>query len=264
MQHQWKHLSSLLRVARLRLVCAVILVLFVPGVRATTTPQHDIDIIIKKIDQLFRAESSRAMVTMQIVTPDWERTLEMEMWTEGTDKTFVRIHSPRKEKGVGTLRIEKEMWNYLPKVGKTIKVPPSMMTTAWMGSDFTNDDIVSQISFITDYTHEFTAGDEEGLLYIRSIPNDGVPVVWGSVVNAVEADGYLPRWARYYDEKGGLMRSFEFSEPKTFGTRRIPSILTVVPANKQGNKTVIVYDDMDFDIDIDNDIFTLRHLRSTK
>ena len=226
--------------------------------------EGDIDTIIKTIDELFRSTSSHATVEMQIVTPDWERTLEMEMWTEGMDKTFVRILSPRKEKGVGTLRIDKEMWNYLPKVGKTIKVPPSMMTSAWMGSDFSNDDLVSQISFVHDYEHEFTTGDEEGLLYIRSVPNDGVPVVWGSVVIAVESDGYLPVWERYYDEKGELIRTFLFTEPRTVGGRRFPAVLTVIPGKKRGNKTVMTYHEIEFDIDIDDDIFTLRHLRSTK
>jgi hypothetical protein len=227
---------------------------------------HDLAAVIRTIDEIFRSTSSHAVVEMTIVTPDWERTLEMEMWTVGMDKTFVRIHSPRKEKGVGTLRINKEMWNYLPKVGKTIKVPPSMMTSAWMGSDFTNDDLVSEISFVRDYTHEFTtveSGDETHL-HIRSVPNDGVPVVWASVITAVEEDGYLPVWEKYYDEKGQLMRSFYFTEPKMFGRRRMPAVLTVVPERKEGHKTVMVYHEAEFDIEIDDNIFTLRHLRATK
>ncbi len=232
---------------------------------APAQAEHDMAVVIQTIDEMFRSASSHATVEMKIVTPDWERTLEMELWTQGMDKTFIRLLSPRKEKGVGTLRIDKEMWNYLPKVGKTIKVPPSMMASAWMGSDFSNDDLVSEVSFVRDYDHEFLAVEgDEGLLHIRSVPHDGVPVVWGSVVTAVEEDGYLPVWERYYDEKDRLMRSFIFTEPRTFGKRRIPAVLTVIPENKKGNRTVMTYREIEFDIEIDDDTFTLRHLRSTK
>jgi len=241
---------------------AVLLLFAAPS--AATDP--DLEAVIKKIDELFRSESSHATLEMQIVTPDWERTLEMEMWTLGMDKTFVRILSPRKEKGVGTLRIDNEMWNFLPKVGKTVKVPPSMMASSWMGSDFTNDDLVSEISFVRDYTHEFTTidGGDEAHLYVRSIPHDGIPVVWGSVITAVEADGYLPVWGKYYDEREKLMRTFLFTEPRMFGDRRVPAVLTIVPERKDGQKTVMVYHAAEFDIEIDDDIFTLRNLRSTR
>jgi hypothetical protein len=232
----------------------------------TRAADHDLATVIRTIDEMFRSSSSHAIVEMQIVTPDWERTLELEMWTVGMDKTFIRIHSPRKERGVGTLRIDNEMWNYLPKVGKTIKVPPSMMTSAWMGSDFTNDDLVSEITFVDDYVHEFTEvdGGDDGHVHIRSVPNDGVPVVWAAVVTATEKDGYLPVWQKYYDEKGQLMRTFSFSEPRTFGSRRIPAVLIIIPEKRKGNKTVMTYHEAEFDVDIDDDIFTLRHLRSTK
>ena len=248
-----------------RLFCAALLLPLILAVPSRATG-HDLDTVIRTIDEMFRSTSSHTVVEMQIVTPDWERTLEMEMWTLGMDRTFVRILSPRKEKGVGTLRIDKDMWNYLPKVGKTIKVPPSMMTSAWMGSDFTNDDLVSEISFVRDYSHEFTTveGGDKAHLYIESVPHDGVPVVWGAVITAVEESGYLPVWEKYYDEKGRLMRSFYFTEPRMFGKRRIPAVLTVVPEKKEGNRTVMVYREAEFDVEIDDDVFTLRHLRSTK
>ena len=226
----------------------------------------DVDRIVRELDQLFRSASSRGSLEMRIVTPDWERTLEMDMWTEGTDRTFIRINAPRKERGVGTLRIGKEMWNFLPNVNKVIKVPPSMMTSAWMGSDFTNDDVVSEISFVDDYDHELASVEapEQGLIYIRSVPHDGVPVVWAQVVSAVREDGYLPVWERYYDEKGRLMRSMLFSEPRTFGARTIPAVLELVPENEKGRKTVMRYTDIVFDVPVDEEIFTLRHLRSPR
>jgi len=226
----------------------------------------DIEKTLKKMDELYRAESSYSEVVMEIVTPRWERTLEMTVWTEGEDKTFIRIHAPRKEQGMGTLRIENEMWNYLPKTNKVMKIPPSMMMGSWMGSDFTNDDIVSEITYLKDYTYGWTEVDEpeEGVVYIQLTPNEGVPVVWGYLVMAVRESDTLPVWERYYDEKNRLMRTIMFIDIRQFGTRTLPSTMEVVPANKEGHRTTVRYVAADFDTQLEDDIFTLRNLRSPR
>jgi outer membrane lipoprotein-sorting protein len=228
------------------------------------TGQHDINEIVKKIDELYRSKSSYSEVEMDIVTPHWQRTLAMKIWTEGMKKTFVRILSPRKEKGVGTLRIGNEMWNYLPKTNKVMKIPPSMMMGSWMGSDFTNDDIVSEISFVDDYTHSFALLDsmENDVIYIKAIPNDGVPVVWAHLITAIRAADYLPVWEKNYDEKGRLMRTIVFSDIRSYGSRVLPSTMEVIPENKEGHKTIVRYDHAEFDIPIESGVFSLRNLRS--
>jgi outer membrane lipoprotein-sorting protein len=228
--------------------------------------QRDITEILDKMDSLFRSTTSYSEVTMEIETPRWQRTLEMSMWTEGLDKTFIRIHSPRKEKGMGTLRIENKMWNYLPKTNKVMTVPPSAMMGSWMGSDFTNNDLVDEVTYRNDYTFEWTTVDdpEPGLLYIRLTPNEGVPVVWGFFVLAIRESDYLPVWERYYDEKGRLMRTFRFSDIRTFGDKTLPATLEVVPANKEGHRTVVRYTSAVFDEPLDDDVFSLRNLRSPR
>ena len=115
--------------------------------------------LIEEIDQLYRSESSYAVFEMEIVTPHYQRTLAMEAWSLGTKKTLIRINAPRKEKGVSTLRIDNEMWNYLPKTDRVIRIPPSMMMSSWMGSDFTNDDLVQEFSLFEDYSYELTTPD---------------------------------------------------------------------------------------------------------
>ena len=228
--------------------------------------ESDIREILQKMDELYRAESSYSEVTMEIVTPRWERTLEMTVWTEGEEKTFIRIHSPRKEEGMGTLRIGNEMWNYLPKTNKVMKIPPSMMMGSWMGSDFTNDDIVNEITYLDDYTYDWTIVDspEEGILYIKLTPKEDVPVVWGHLVMAVREDGLLPVWERYYDEKDRLMRTMKFSEVRQFGSRTLPSTMEVVPAKKEGHRTTVRYTEARFDVPLEDGIFTLRNLRSPR
>ena len=228
--------------------------------------EPDIEQILKKMDALYRSETSYSEVVMDIVTPRWQRTLEMTVWTEGEDKTFIRIHSPRKEAGMGTLRIENEMWNYLPKTNKVMKIPPSMMMGSWMGSDFTNDDIVNEITYLDDYTYEWTTVDspEDGVVYIKLTPKENVAVVWGYLVMAVRESDVLPLWERYYDEKNRLMRTMNFLDVRKFGARTVPSTMEVIPANKEGQRTTVRYTEAQFDVPPEDGIFTLRNLRSPR
>ena len=220
--------------------------------------------IVKKLDELYRSESSYAEFEMDIVTPHWARTLRMLAWTEGMEKTFLRILSPAKEKGVSTLRIGNEMWNYLPKTDKVMKIPPSMMMSSWMGSDFTNNDIVAEYTYLDDFHFKLiTLEDpEENLLYVESIPKEGVPIVWGKVITAVRESDYIPVWEKYYDEDGELMRIMNFLEIRDFDGKVIPSVMEVIPANKEGHKTVVRYLEIDFNPDVPDDVFSLRNLRS--
>lgn len=244
-----------------------LLVLLNPALSMSAESQPvDVKEIIKKTDELYRSKSSYAEIEMQIVTPNWERTLSMEAWTKGMDKTFIRINSPKKEKGMATLRIGNEMWNYLPKVNKVMKIPPSMMMSSWMGSDFTNDDLVHEFSLQEDYHYEliYPEDAEDDVYYVKLIPREGLPIVWGHIVFATGKSDYIPVWQKFYDEKGKLMRLMNFKDVKQFDSRKIPSIMEMIPMNKEGHKTVIRYLDAEFDSDIGDDTFTLRNLRRAR
>ncbi len=226
----------------------------------------DVHAIIRKIDQLYRSSSSYAEMEMEIVTPHWQRTLSMQAWSEGTDKSFVRITSPKKEKGVATLRIDNEMWNYLPKVNKVMKVPPSMMMSSWMGSDFTNDDLVKEFSLFEDYSYELieVEGGNDDEYYVNCIPREDLPVVWGNIVTACRKADYLPVWQKFYDEKGKLIRVWTYTDIRKFGKRLIPATMEIVPQNKKGHKTVMRYLKAEFDLPLADDVFSLRNLRANK
>lgn len=220
--------------------------------------------IVEKIDELYRSDSSKALMEMEIVTPHWQRTLKMRIWSQGMDKTLIRILEPKKESGMGTLRVENEMWNYLPKTNKVIKIPPSMMMSSWMGSDFTNNDLVREYTFVEDYDFEMkeVENPEPGRLYLKCIPHESLPIVWGHIIVAVRSDDYLPVWQKYYDEKGELAREMFYRDIKTFDDRTIPAVMELIPAAKEGHKTIIRYLEAEFDIQIEESVFTLRNLRS--
>lgn len=257
--------TSLSKIAVENLITILLLIFFVTFVIVQTVHASDAEVeeIIKHIDQLYRSKTSQAAMEMQIVTPNWERTLAMTVWTKGTDKTFIRITAPKKEKDMTTLRIGKEMWNYLPKVNKTFKISPSMMMGSWMGSDFTNDDLVRESSLIDDYSYKLITPEDASpeLIYIELMPKEDSPIVWGKVVSAVRSSDYLPVWQHFYDEKEKLMRVLNYKDIKSFGAKTIPSVMEMIPQNKKGHKTVVRFLKAEFDSEIDDKIFTRRNLQ---
>ena len=250
---------------RLMILILLAQVFFAGPALSQTSDQKALD-IVRKIDELYRSQSSFAQVEMEIVTPDWRRTLVMKGWSKGLNKMLIRILEPKKESGVGTLRIENEMWNYLPKTDKVIKIPPSMMMSSWMGSDFTNDDLVKEYTFVNDFTFRLITPDEaqKGMLYVECRPKPGVPIVWDKIIIAVEESSTLPVWQKFYDEKGQVARIMSYSEIRTFGRRTVPSVMEMVPQTKEGHKTVIRYKDVQFDLALDDGLFSLRNLQSGK
>ncbi len=226
----------------------------------------DVKAIVKRMDELYRSETSQTNMEMQIVTPHWERTLALEVWTQGMDRTFILITSPKKEKGVATLRIGNEMWNYLPKTNKVMKVPPSMMMGSWMGSDFTNDDLVKESSMLHDYTYEvITPADAQpDHLYIQLLPKEDSPIVWGKLIVAIRVSDRIPVWQHFYDEAGRLTRVMNFKDVKSFDGKTIPSVMEMMPQNKGGHKTVVRFVDAEFDKGIDEKIFTRRNLQKRR
>lgn len=216
--------------------------------------------LLKKMDELFRSKTSIATMKMTITTPNWQRTLEMQSWTQGMDDTFIRVLSPRKDRGVATLKKGKEMWNFFPKINKVIKVPPSMMMGSWMGSDFTNDDLVREVSLVEEY--HVTKSESEDTYQLTLLPKQSTVTVWGKITIIVNKADLLPLEQNYFDEKGDKIRSMSFSDIRDFSGKKMPAIMTMIPHNKSGHKTIIEYVEAEFDSQLKDNIFTLRNLQT--
>ena len=216
--------------------------------------------IIDEMEQLYRGESSDATITMKIQTPHYARTLQMSGQSLGRELGFFRILSPKKDRGISTLKREEEMWNYFPKINKVIKVPPSMMMGSWMGSDFTNDDLVKETQLVDAYQLSMT--EDENSYFVTLTPKEQTVTVWGKIKYVVSKDPLLPKAQTFYDEDGTRIREMTFTEPKTFSGRLIPSVLEMKPLNKEGHRTLIVYDEIKFDVPtINEQTFSLRNLK---
>ena len=221
--------------------------------------------IMDLVDQLWRGESSIARITMDIRTENWDRSLTLRAWSLGTEHTLIRVEAPQKEAGTATLRADQEVWNYLPRVDRTLKLPSSMMAGSWMGSHFTNDDLVKESRLVDDYEIELEfSGTRDGVdvWELLLVPLPEAPVVWGKIRYQVSKENLLPIWTRYYDESDELIRTMTFSEIRLMGSRLVPTVMTIEPTDKPGESTVIRYHELDFDVDLEEDYFSLRNLRS--
>ena len=249
------------RVARaLAALAAAMLACAVPGrAGAQRTPRE----IIDHVDRLLRGNSSRGTMVMEIRTAHWTRSLEMQVWSLGTEYALVRVTSPEKEAGTATLKVKNDVWNYLPHVDRTIRIPPSLMMGSWMGSHFTNDDLVKQSRLIDDYDIAMGFdGVRDGVRVWEFVltPKPDAAVVWGRIVEQVRQEDLLPTWAKFYDDRQKLARTLTFTDVRTLGGRRLPSLLTVLPADNPGESTVVRYRDLEFDVGLTPDFFSLRNL----
>ncbi|MCH8256630.1 MAG: outer membrane lipoprotein-sorting protein [Proteobacteria bacterium] len=215
----------------------------------------------KEMEQLYRGQSSRSTITMKVVTPHYERLLKMEGQSLGQDFAFFRFLSPKKDRGIATLKRYQEMWNYFPKINKVIKVPPSMMMGSWMGSDFTNDDLVKETTLIDAY--HLSLIETQDQYHVTLTPKEQTVTVWGKIEYIVNKSPLLPVSQIFYDDDGDMIRRLEFKEPKEFDGRLIPSIMVMTPLRKKGHRTLIIYDELVFDPpEVNPQTFSLRNLKS--
>ena len=220
--------------------------------------------IIRMADEKYRGKSSYSEMTIEIIRPKWSKQMKIKGWSEGTKYSVSIVTSPAKEKGTVFLMRDKEVWNYMPTIDRTIKFPPSMMLQNWMGTDLTNDDLVKQSSILEDYTHKII-GEElmEGYTcwVIELTPKEDAPVVWGKVLIWVENNDFMMLRTDYYDEDDFLVNQMIGSEIKEFSGKKLPSKLRVIPVNDEGQETILIYDKLEFDIKISDQYFTTNYMK---
>jgi len=220
--------------------------------------------ILAIIDDLWRSTASTAKMQMVVKTEHYTRTMVMDSWTKGKEKSLVRIISPLKEKGTVSLKNGNTMYTYLPKTDRVIRLTSGMMMGSWMGSHFTNDDLVKESRLSEDYDPVVTyEGVREGrdIIEFELIPKPEAPVVWGKIIIIVRAEDYLPLISRYYDEDMVLARTLDFLDIREMGGRLLPAVMHMVPADKSSEFTELTYLDIDFQVDLQDSLFSLMQLR---
>lgn len=218
---------------------------------------------VERVARLFSSKSSIATVRMQISNEDGQHSLLMQIWSLG-EKVLVRVNSPQDEAGSAILKVGSDIWYYLPKSNRTVKVPASAAMTSWMGSAFTIDDLVKETFLARDYSISPSFEGKRGEVAVREytlIPKPEAAVVWGRIVLQIRQADSVPTWQGYYDEDGKLVRELTFSEFKPMSGRLIPTRLVMRTADKAGALTMIEYEDIAFDVPIREGTFALPNLK---
>ena len=223
--------------------------------------------IIQKADQKQRGETSVGELKMTIIRPTWKREMVMKSWSKGSEYMLILVTGPARDKGTAFLKRENEIWNWQPTIDRTIKLPPSMMMQSWMGSDFTNDDLVRESSIVVDYTHQLlgTESIEGRKCYkIELTPKENAPVVWGKVLSWIDTEEFMQMKAEFYDEDGYLVNTMYGKNVKKMDDRLLPSILEVVPADEEGHKTIVEYLDLNFNKPIKESFFSIQNMKRVR
>ncbi|MEA3504868.1 MAG: outer membrane lipoprotein-sorting protein [Bacteroidota bacterium] len=220
--------------------------------------------IMTKADQKLRGLTNKTLMSMTIERPTWSRTIEMKSWAKGQEYSLVIITSPAKEKGQTFLKRENDMWNWIPQISRMIKLPPSMMSQGWMGSDYSNDDILKESSIIYDYNHTLLGSekyDGYDCYKLKLLPKEEAAVVWGKIIKLITKDEFLQIKTLYYDEEGFLIKTELASDIKLMDDRKIPTYIEIIPNEEKGNKTVLKIKSVEFNIDFKKGFFSQQNMK---
>jgi outer membrane lipoprotein-sorting protein len=220
--------------------------------------------IVKRADENRRGNSSYSEIRMTIVRPTWQREIGVKSWSKGNDYSLTLITSPAKEKGQAFLKRKKDLWNWMPSIGRMIKMSSSVMGQSWMGSDFTNDDMVRESSAVNDYTHQLEKTEkirEFDCYKIILTPKEEAAVVWGKVIMWISKTDFIEVKTEFYDEDNILINTFQGYDIKSYGKRRLASRMEVIPADKPDQKTVMTIEKYDFDIAINESFFSQQNMK---
>ncbi|MCU0361835.1 MAG: outer membrane lipoprotein-sorting protein [Bacteroidales bacterium] len=224
--------------------------------------------IVRRADEKFNGEKSSLMtMAMTIIRPSWQRTVEFKNWTKGRDNALTLITAPARDAGQSFLKRGTEMWSWNPAISRLIKLPPSMMSQGWMGSDYTNDDILKESSVVDDYEH-ILRGEENvdgrPCYRIEMIAREESAVVWSKQIRWIDKKEFLVLRAELYDEDGAIVRTETGSEIKMMDGRTIQTRIELVPADEPGNKTIVVIKDIKFNIPIEDSFFSQQNMKNVR
>jgi outer membrane lipoprotein-sorting protein len=220
--------------------------------------------IIRKADEKMRGKTSQGELIIRTTRPSWSREMRIRSWMKANEFALLLVQSPPKDKGIVYLKRKKEVWNWMPILERIIKLPPSMMTNSWMGTDFTNDDLVKESSVVDDYHHRLlgdTVLDGKSCYKLELIPKPNTAVVWGKLLVVIDKKDFLELYTEFFDEEGKLTNTMRGSDIKMMDGRLIPTRIEMIPADKKGHKTEIIYLSVQFNRQIDDNFFSIERIK---
>ena len=239
----------------------ILFIFIAPQKAQNSSKNQSVQNIIEAVQQMLAARTTYSRMTIIVQSPRFNRTMELEAWTKGEKLGFLKILKPEKNRGITFLKNGSEVWQYIPNIDKTIRIPPSMMLQAWMGSDLTNDDMVQESSMLDDYDKTIVSQNDQHWV-IELTPRENAPVVWGKLTVTVSKKNILPAKTLYYDDAGELIREIAYSDVQYFEGRAIPTTWTITPKTpeKKGYSTTLQIQKITFNLPLKDSFFTKRNL----
>ncbi|MDR1864825.1 MAG: outer membrane lipoprotein-sorting protein [Bacteroidales bacterium] len=234
---------------------------------ATRAQTPDAAEIVKRADENRQGKSLYSEVVMTVVRPTWTREVGIKNWSKGNDYSLILITSPAKDKGQAFLKRGKDLWNWIPGIGRMIKMSSSVMGQSWMGSDFTNDDMVKQSSIVNDYTHRLDKTEtvrEFDCYKVTLTPKENAAVVWGKVIMWISKADFIEIKTEFFDEDDILIHTYNGYDIRQYGTRKLASRMEIIPADKPTQKTVMTINKYDFDIPLEDSFFSQQNMKKAK
>jgi len=223
--------------------------------------------IVKRADDNRRGKSSFSEISMTIIRPTWTREIGIKSWSMGADYSLTLITSPARDAGQVFLKRQRDLWNWQPNINRMIRMSSSVMGQSWMGSDFTNDDLVRESSSVNDFTHKLLGREqvrEFDCFKIELTPKENAAIVWGKVISWICSTDFVEIKSEFYDEDNLLVHTINSFDVKSFGNRRMPTRMEVVPAERPNQKTVMKIINQEFDINIDESFFSQQNMRRVR
>jgi len=224
--------------------------------------------LAQQAEDTWRSDTTYMEATMTIESPRLPapRVVRFRSWDDRPGgRAFIRILSPAKDAGTGFLKQKLNLWMYVPRVERTVRIPPSLMLQPWMGSDFTNDDLVRESSGPEDYQHAVLGidpGTGEGEAYVLEYrPREDAPVVWDRIVAWLDREHLTPLRQDFYDEAGDVVRQMRFGEISLEQGRWFPHRWSMESLDRPGHATRIEIEEVRFDADADDSIYTTQRLQ---
>ena len=246
---------------------SILVIVFGSGIYNETLAQMSAKQIIEKMEDQMRGGSAYLEMTMTTVRPRYTRDVGLKIWEKGGEYSLILITAPARDKGTAYLKRGNEIWSYVPRIDRMIKMPPSMMSQSWMGSDFSNDDLVRESSSIDDYGHRILRDEKyqgRNAWVLELVPKPESSIVFGKVLIWVDKELFIQLKIENYDEDDSLASSILFSDIRNIGGRMLPGTLEMIPADKNSHKTILKYDNARFNLPIQDSFFSVQNLKNVK
>jgi len=217
------------------------------------------------IDQT-RGLSSYVELKMVIHRPEWERSSQLKSWTEGRGNALVRFTAPAKDAGNATLKLAEKVWTYTPKLNRVIRLPFSLMSQSWAGSDFSYNDLSRTDNLLHQYDLSIINTVSEGghtIYTVQAVPKENAPVVWGKE-ELVIRDDYVLLLQTFFDQDMQPYKRMEILEVGELGGRTFGTRMRMYKLEEPERFTELEYLSAEFDIDLRDNMFTLFSLKSGK